>query len=172
MAPSITSRLWTRTRGKTLFKICGQQVALRTASIFGASASAGGSATASGASGAAVKVLSMRLGVNGHSLYFAPSHVDMQTYTNLSYLWNVRPIGAPFGPMRLILPNLVPLLWHLFSGEYGALGGDASEPFVMPPADVRLVVEAISAASKTVPIGQARAMRNIATRCRSSKASD
>lgn len=42
----------------------------------------------------------------------------------------------------------------------------------MAPADVRLVGEEIAAAWKTVAIGQARAMRSIATRCRSYKASD
>lgn len=116
--------------------------------------------------------LAKRHGVKGHSLFFAPTLPDRQRNPKLSYLWDADPVAGPYNPMHLILQNVVPLLWTIFSGEYGTIGVDRTEQYIMSPPDVRAVRDEIAAACKTIPLSQARALRNIATRCGSNKASD
>lgn len=155
-----------------LFSIRGPPTAPRSATTLAAGAAAVHSTRASGRSRASIQALTMRLGVKSHSLWFAPTLDDQRRYPHLSYWWEVGPVGAPYDPMHLILQNVVPLLWRLFSGDYGALGGDAPEAYVMSPADAQAASAEIAAARRTVPLSQARSLRNIATRNGSYKAVD
>lgn len=158
--------------GRTLFNVRDLPMVSRTAASLAASAAAVAIARDSGARFASVHTLAKRLGVKGHSIFFAPTLPDRQRYPNFSYLWVVGPVAASYDPIHLILQNVVPLLWTIFSGAYGSIGVDGTEQYIMSPADVRAVGDEIAAACKTIPLSQARPLRHIATRCGSNKASD
>lgn len=103
--------------------------------------------------------------------FFAPSLADRQRYPNLSYLWSLGPSALPYDPMHLILSNVVPLLWKLFSGEIGNLG-DTPEPYRLFNLICVNIGKEISAGISTVPLSQARSLRNIQLHFGSYKAVD
>lgn len=73
--------------------------------------------------------------------------------------------------MHLILSNVVPLLWKLFSGEIGNLG-DTPEPYRLFNLICVNIGKEISAGISTVPLSQARSLRNIQLHFGSYKAVD
>jgi len=62
--------------------------------------------------------------------------------------------------MHLLMQKVAPLLWRLFAGKV-PVGGTADEDYVIPAATVALIGREMTAARRTVPMVQARSLRNI-----------
>lgn len=142
----------------------------RTAESWQASANRLEAARSSGASKVALAALSKSTGVKGSSLFFAPSTDDRERYPYLQYFWKMGHAAAPYDAMHLILLKVVPLFWKLFAGELQF--GDQAEDYVLDPAVVQGIGRELEAARLTVPLSQARSLRNLAQRFRSYKAVD
>lgn len=115
--------------------------------------------------------IAKQTGLKGPSLFFALGAQDRAKYASLEYLWRAGPDATPYDTMHLILENVVPFLWQLFSGELTLPGADA-EPYAMKAADAVAVGRELVAAKTTVPTSRARALRDVHSRFRSYKAVD
>lgn len=73
--------------------------------------------------------------------------------------------------MHLLLLNVVPLLWRMFSGELGAHGDEPSN-LVVSASVVADTGRELRDARHTAPRSQARSLRNLAKSFRSYKAVD
>jgi len=73
--------------------------------------------------------------------------------------------------MHLVFCNVVPLLWQLFSGEHGVLE-TSPESYIFPTSTVPMIGCEIVAGRATVPLAQARSLRDINVHWRSYKTAD
>jgi len=159
------------TSGEILFSIEGCTVPRRSAERMQRDADEVEEARSIGRSLAFQKALSKKSGVKGHSLLFAPSNAMRQAYPHLSHLWRIGPAAAPYDAMHLLMQNVAPLLWKLFAGKV-PVEGVANEDYVLSPATVAVIGREMVAARRTVPMAQARSLRNIDLQFRSFKAVD
>jgi len=63
------------------------------------------------------KDLCLKAGVKGYSLLLCLSQDHRAMYPNMEYFWGLGPRLAPYDVMHLILLNVVPNVWRLFSGK-------------------------------------------------------
>lgn len=117
-----------------------------------------------------MSALAQEKGFKGYSLLFASSPEDEARYLSLKYLWSMGPDLLPCDTMHLFLLNVVPRLWELLAGESDELGED--EPWLLSNADREAIGREIKAGRPTVPLSQARSLRNISKHYRSYKAVD
>jgi len=118
-----------------------------------------------------VEDLCRKAGFKGYSLLLCPSQRHRAMYPNMEYFWGLGPRVAPYDVMHLILLNVVPNLWRLFSGKWKTSDGSAHK-WAMSEAIVTAVGVDVVAARATVPLQQARSLRNIALHYKSYKAVD
>jgi len=64
-----------------------------------------------------VKDLCRKAGVMGYFLLLSPSQDHSAMYPNMEYFWGLGPRLAPYDVMHIILLNVVPNVWRLFSGN-------------------------------------------------------
>jgi len=159
------------TNGDVLFAFGECTVPRRSAESFQRDADAIEEARATGRSVANQTGLSKKSGIKGHSLFFAPSDEMRAAYPLLTHLWSFGPAAAPYDVMHLLMQNVAPLLWRLFAGKV-PVGGAADEDYVIPAATVVLIGRQMAAARRTVPMVEARSLRNIDLKYRSFKAVD
>jgi len=148
------------TNGGVLFAISECTVPRRSAESFQRDADAIEEARATGRSVAYQTGLSKKSGIKRHSLFFAPSDDMRAAYPQLTHLWSIGPAAAPYEVMHLLMQKVAPLLWRLFAGKV-PVGGTADEDYVIPAATVALIGREMTAARRTVPMVQARSLRNI-----------
>jgi len=108
-------------------------------------------------------------GCKGYSLMACPSPADKAAYPHMSYLWDIGPSSAPYDVMHLVLQNNVSNLWRLFSGVWKD-SNKAPHKWAMTESVADLVGAEIAAARATVPLFQARGLRNVKTHYKSYKA--
>ena len=159
------------TNGDVLFAISECTVPRRSAESFQRDANAIEEARATGRSVAYQTGLSKKSGIKGHSLFFAPSDDMRAAYPHLTHLWSIGPAAAPYDVMHLLMQNVAPLLWRLFTGKV-PVGGTADEDYVIPAATVALIGRQMTAARRTMPMVQARSLRDFDLKYRSFKAVD
>ena len=152
------------------FDVQGDTTPRRTAESITAGVAKVESARAAGQSKAAVRSLAQKEGFKVYSLFFWPSPADKARYPSLSYLWGLGPDLVPYDTMHLFLCNVVPRLWQLFAGENEKLGED--QPCLIPKAVCEAIGREIRAGRPTVPLSQARSLRNIYKHSGSYKAVD
>jgi len=117
---------------------------------------------------AAVGALAQKECFKGYSLFCCPSPEDNTRYPALKYLSGIGPSLVPYDTKHLCLCNVVPRLWELFSGENYKLGDE--QPWVIPKATREAIGREIMAGCKTVPLRQARSLRDITKHSGSYKA--
>ena len=115
--------------------------------------------------------LAVRSGIKGYSLSHAVSPEDKQRYPNLGYLWALGQATLPHDNMHLLFFNVVPLLWGLFSGGHGVFGKSPGR-YIRPKGTVTTIGLEITAGCATVPLAQARSLRDINVHSGSHTASD
>jgi len=152
------------------FDVSGNKIPRRTAASVAASAAKVEAAHREGKSKAAVCTLAQQEGFKGYSLFSSPSPEDKARYPALKCLWEIGPEVLPYDTMHLILCNVVPRLWELFAGENEKLGDD--QPCIIPNAVREAIGREIKAGRPTVPLSQARSLRNIQKHSGSYKAVD
>lgn len=152
------------------FDVQGNATPRRTAASIAGSAARVENARWAGQSKLAVRALAQKEGFKGFSLFFAPSPADKARYPALKYLWEIGPDLLPYDTMHLFLCNVVRRLWELFSGENEQLGDD--QPCLIPKAICEAIGREIRAGRPTVPLSQARALRDIYKHSGSYKAVD
>jgi len=150
-----------------LFALSGRRAPVRTAESIQASEAEVERSRELGMSAAAVTRLVQRSGVKGYSLFFAPSPADRQKYPHLQYSWDLCPAAAPYDTMHLLLLNVVPFLWQLFSGQ--VLINGTADDYVLSPVYRTAIDKELERARDTASLSQARPLRNIDTRFRSYK---
>jgi len=81
------------------------------------------------------------------------------------------PSAAPYDTMHLVLLNVLPHLWRLFAG-LKLVNKKKAEDYIMPKVTVARIGGKLRGARRTVPIAQARSVRNIEVHHKSFKAID
>lgn len=81
------------------------------------------------------------------------------------------PAAAPYDVIHMLLLNVCPLLRQLFAGHI-CLGEDEEEDYELPKGVRKLIGLELAAARQTVPLSQARSLRNIDIKFKSYKAVD
>ena len=119
---------------------------------------------------AAVRTLAQKEGFKGYSLFFWPSPADEARYPALKYLWELGTDLVPYDTMHLFFCNVVPRLWQLLAGENEKLVED--QPCLIPRAVCETIGREIKAERPTVPLSQARSLRDIFKHSGSYKAVD
>jgi len=119
---------------------------------------------------AAVSALAQKEGFKGYSLFCCPSPEDKTRYPAMMYLSGIGPSLVPCDTMHLFLCNVVPRLWELFAGENDKLWDE--QPWFIPKAYREAIGREIKAGRKTVPLIQARSLRDITKYSGSYKAVD
>lgn len=157
--------------GAILFAVDSCPAPRRTAASIAEQVERVESARREGRPQARVTELRKLSGFKGYSLFCSPSAEHRLKYPGLSYLWACGPSVMPYDCMHLLLLNVTPLLWLIFSGQMGA-EGDGSSDMAMAPAVVAEVGRELRNARATVPCSQARSLRNLAVSFRSYKAVD
>jgi len=152
------------------FDIDGDTTPRRTAATIASSAAKVEGARRAGQTKTAVRAIAQQEGFKGYSLFFAPSPEDKARYPALKYLWELGPELLPYDTMHLFLSNVVARLWELFAGENEKLGDD--QPCVIPKATREAIGREIKAGGPTVPLSQARSLRDIQKHSGSYKAVD
>jgi len=109
---------------------------------------------------ASVDRLAVKTGTKGYSLILAPSPEEKLRYPYLSYLWRVCQAALPYDAMHLVLSNVTKRLWELFSGEFAVMGSKP-EPYIMSKEAVTTIGREIANGRATVPLTQARDLRDI-----------
>jgi len=92
-------------------------------------------------------------------------------YPYLQDVWDMGTTAAPYGTMHLVLLNVVPQLWKLFAG-LKLVNKKADEGYIVTRATVALFGRELCGARRTVPMAQARSLRNIEIYHKSFKAVD
>jgi len=146
--------------GIVLFQVHNDSSPRRTAASITASAAAVEDVRAEGKSLAFQTRLEQESGLKGYSLFFAPSPRMRATYPYLQDLWDMGPTAAPYDTMHLVLLNVVPQHWKLFAG-LKLVNKKADEDYFMTRATVALFGREFRRARQTVPMAQARFLRNI-----------
>jgi len=108
-------------------------------------------------------------GYKGYCLMACPSPAEKAAYPHMSYLWDVGPSSTPYDVMHLVLQNNVSNLWRLFSGVWKD-SNKAPHKWAMTESVAEVVGADIAAARATVPLFQARGLRNVKTHYKSYKA--
>jgi len=152
------------------FDVMGNTTPRRTAASIAASVKKVEDARRAEQSKAAVSALAQKEGFKGYSLFCCPSPEDKTRYPALMYLWGIALSLVPYDTMHLFLCNVVPRLWELFAGENDKLGDE--QPWVIPKATREAIGREIKAGRKTVPLNQARSLRDINKHSGSYKAVD
>jgi len=152
------------------FEVLGSATPRRTAARINAGVSRVEEARAKGKSKAAVRSLAQQEGFKGYSLFFFPSPETKSRYPSLEYLWGIWYELVPFDTMHLFLCDFVPRLWELFAGKNDKLGDE--QPWVLSTAVCEAVGREIKVGRKTVPLIQARCLRDISKHSGSYKAVD
>ena len=109
-------------------------------------------------------------GFKGYSLFFFPSPETKSRYPSLKYLRGIGYELIPFDTMHLFLFDFMPRLWELFAGENDKLGDE--QPWVLSKAVCETEGREIKVGRKTVPLNQARCLRDISKHSGSYKAVD
>ena len=113
-----------------------------------------------------------RTGVSGWSPLLNPGPDTRAAFPSLSYFWALGPAAtAPYDTMHLFFCNVVPNLWGLLSGKLRA-GTDVVDDYLLSAAVRAEMGKQYKAAARTVPVRQARSMRNIDKHSGSFKAVD
>jgi len=81
------------------------------------------------------------------------------------------PTAAPYDTMHLVLLNVVPHLWTLFAG-LKLVNKKKDEDCIMPKVTVARMGRELRGDRRTVPMAQARSLRNIEVHHKSFKAID
>ena len=118
----------------------------------------------------AVRTLALKEGLKGCSLFFFFSPETLARYPSLKYLWGIGSELVPYDTLHLFLCNVVPRLWELFIGENDKLGDE--QPWVISKVVCEAVGRDIKVGRKTVPLSQARSLRDICKHSGSYKAVD
>jgi len=92
-------------------------------------------------------------------------------YPHLTEMWEMGPTAAPYDMMHLILLNVVPHMWRLFAG-LKLVNKHNDEAYIIPKSTVALMGRERRASRPTVPLAQARSLRNIDVHHKSFKAVD
>jgi len=156
---------------RRLFSVQGPSAQERSAASLAAAAEEVEPSRRAGNTKKAVNDLAVRSGIKGYSLFHVASPEDKQRYPNLGYLWALGQATLPYETMHLLFCNVVPFLWDLFSGSHEVLG-KSPEPYIMPKGTVTTIELEITACCATVPLAQARSLRDINVHSGSYKASD
>jgi len=156
--------------GETLFQVQDCTARLRTAASIAASAGEVEDARAAENS-VAYQTRLQNSGVKEYSLFFAPSPAMRAAYPHLEHLCSMGPTAAPYDTMHVVLLNVVPHLWMPFAG-LKLLKKNRDETYIMPKATVSLIGRELRGARPTVPLAQARTLRNIDVHLKSFKAVD
>jgi len=159
------------TTKKRLFSVQGAVLERRSATSIWADAVRVETARQDGKSQAAVNAIAVKSGIRGYSLFFCPSPADQQRYPHLSYLWKLGAATLPYDPMHLFFSNVTHMLWRLVSGKYGVLG-PSPEPYIMSKQAAAAIGQEMEDGRATVPLAQARSLRNVAVHSASFKAVD
>lgn len=154
--------------GEMLFSVSSPTISRRESGSFRAHAAEVEKAQIYKRSARYIVELGKQTGVKGPSLLFTPCQQDQSKYPTLKCIRDLGPILAPYDAMHLNLQNVVPFLWKLFSGKI-AIQADEDEPYYMPSVDAIAVGHEIGAAKATVPVSQARALRDVHVRFRTYK---
>jgi len=157
--------------GDVLFKELNCTAPRRTAASIAASAAEIENARAEGKSVAYQTRMQQKSGVKGCSLFFAPSPAARDAYPHLKDLWDMGPPAAPYDIMHLVLLNVVPHLWRLFSG-LKLVNKKKGEDYIMRRVTVARIGRELRGARRTVPMAQERSLRNIDVHHKSFKAID
>lgn len=157
--------------GEVLFAVNGCPAPLRTAASIAVRVHEVESARLEGKPQARITKLSKLSGFKSYSLFCSPSAKQRLEYPGLTYMWECGPAIMPYDCMHLLLLNVTPLLWLIFSGQMGG-NGDQPSYMAMAPAVVAEVGRELRDARATVPCSQARSLRNVAVSFRSYKAVD
>jgi len=152
------------------FDVKGDRSPCQTADSTTADVAKVENARAAGQSKAAVRNLAQKEGFKGYSLFFWPSPADEARYPDLKYLWELGTDVVPYDTMHLFFCNVVPRLWQRLAGENEKLGED--QPCLIPRAACETIGREIKAGRPTVPLSQARSLRDIFKHSRSYKAVD
>jgi len=123
-----------------------------------------------GKSKPSVKTLTQTEGLKGCSLFFFFSPETLARYPSLKYLWGIGSELVPYDTMHLFLCNVVPRLWALFTGENDKFGDE--QPWVISKVVCEAAGREIKVGRKTVPLSQARSLRDISKHSGSYKAVD
>jgi len=118
-----------------------------------------------------VQDMCRKAGFKGYSLLLFPSQHHRAMYPNMEYSWGLGHRVPPYDVMHLILLNVVPNLWRLFSGKWKTSDGSAHQ-WAMSEAILTTVGVDVAAARATVPLQQAHSLRNIALHYKSYKKVD
>jgi len=149
-----------------LFAVYNCTVPRRSAESFQRDANEVKQARSTGRSLAFPKALSKKSRIKGYSLFFAPSDAMRLAYPHLTNMLRMGPAAAPYDVMHLLIQNVAPMLWKLFAGKVSGKGA-AKEDYVMSAATIAQIGRETVAARRTVPMMQARSLRNIDLQFRS-----
>jgi len=152
------------------FDVSGNSTPRRTVASISASVARVETARDEGRSKTAVSTLAQKEGFKGYSLFFFPSPDDKARYPALKYLWEIGPDLLPYDTMHLLLVNVVPRMWELFAGESDKLGED--QPWIIPKTVREAIGREVKAGRRTIPLSQARSLRDISKHSGSYKAVD
>jgi len=152
------------------FDVSGNSTPRRTVASISASEARVETAREEGRIKTAVCTLAQKEGFKGYSLFLFPSPDDKARYPALKYLWEIGPDLLPYDTMHLLLLNVVPRMWELFAGESDKLGED--QPWIIPKAVREAIGREVKAGRRTIPLSQARSLRDISKHSGSYKAVD
>jgi len=152
------------------FDVKGDATPRRTAGTITAGVDRVEHARAAGKSKAAVRILAQKEGFKGYAVFLWPSPAGKSRYPALKYLWGHGTDLVPYDTMLLFRCIVVPRLWKLFAGENKKLGED--QPCLIPKSVCETIGREIKAGRPTVPLSQARSLRNFYKHSGSYKAVD
>lgn len=156
---------------QALFSVDNCSVPRRTAASIGQQVEEVEAARRAGKPRTHLAELSKLSGFKGYSLLGSPSPANRIKYSGFAYLWILGPADVPYHCMHLLLLDVVPLLWLVFSGQLGGHGDEPSN-LAMSASVVADIGRELRDARPTVPRSQARSLRNLAKSFRSCKAVD
>jgi len=81
-------------------------------------------------------------------------------YRHLQHVWDRGPVAAPYDALPLVLLNVVPYMWKLFSG-LNLMNKNTDEEHMMPKTTVGRIGQELCRARRTVPPAQTRSLENI-----------
>jgi len=110
-------------------------------------------------------------GFKGYSVLCSQSQTHKHMYPHLKYLENLGSSISPYDVMHLLLCNVVPFMWDLFSALW-RVPEASQDDFVMSAAASDAAGREIRAARVTIPRLQARSLRDVRVHHKSYKASD
>ena len=152
------------------FDVSGNSTPRRTVASISASVARVEAACQEGRSKIVVSNLAQKEGFKGYSLFFSPSPDDKARYPALKYLREIGPDLLPYDTMHLLLLNVVSRMWEFFAGESDKLG--KNQAWIMPKAVREAIGREVKAGRRTIPLSQARSLRDVSKHSGSYKAVD